>query len=365
MRVQVALLLTLGTPHASPPLPVESGLVDLYHTLHEKLLKYPIISIAGGTRDTLVRSHLCQIPHRMGVAHSVVTTTMPGVQRPVDHRCLMWCSHLMGPVVAFLYRSLTLTTPEASTELLQAAERLLGPAARDEAYDHSPDATGRLGGLFARHGVVVLSMALAATVLTLLGQPTTELEGAAPRNAGRSSQDGAHGTLVGVWWRTLWLGGLVMGAVTWASSVAASSTWPWGRGGVPYQALTGEAPTLVGVAGSYVMACSLCVCSLASWGSAGVQVWQRCVWLVHGGSLGLGLATLPWASLLGQLPPRLCHLALLRSTPQTTMHIKLPWGVALVAGLAQGFHLPCSWLDASWWAGGVAAALAIGRASRA
>ena len=118
----------------------------------------------------------------------------------------------MGPVVAFLYRSLTLTTPEASTELLQAAERLLGAAARDEAYDHSPDATGRLGGLFARHGVVVLSMALAATVLTLLGQPTTELEGAAPRNAGRSSQDGPHGTLVGVWWRTLWLGGLVMGS---------------------------------------------------------------------------------------------------------------------------------------------------------
>jgi len=124
---KIVALFTIGTPHRAPPFVVDRGLKELYNRLEEDTFPgavdgnprhfYPLISISGGERDTLIRDYLSilvdqrdgrnDVKPRPGFeerphVHSAVTTGIANISVSIDHVCLCWCEELLKPIVEFL-----------------------------------------------------------------------------------------------------------------------------------------------------------------------------------------------------------------------------------------------------------------------
>ena len=103
---QVALLLTLGTPHAAPVIATEASVFGFYADLaynEARTVPTPTISVSGGERDVQVPAHLCELSHRPGGrAVDLSAQAVRGVRGSVDHQCLSWCLPLIPRINEWL-----------------------------------------------------------------------------------------------------------------------------------------------------------------------------------------------------------------------------------------------------------------------
>ncbi|KAJ8679258.1 hypothetical protein QAD02_015045 [Eretmocerus hayati] len=98
------ILITLATPH-KPSLYPDYTFLKYYQDLsdsmyHLKKNKTTIISIGGGSSDIMVPSS--QIIDEFADLN-VLTSSIPGVWRPTDHLCILWCRQLILNIVRSLF----------------------------------------------------------------------------------------------------------------------------------------------------------------------------------------------------------------------------------------------------------------------
>jgi pimeloyl-ACP methyl ester carboxylesterase len=137
----IRTIVTLNSPHAGPPALPDSGMGRAYEVaeslfvpkkpgksgdlvptpLSEELV---LVSIAGGFRDTLVRSDLADVesvvPRSNGV--TVLTTSLPrGAAVSADHQCIAWCNQVVVSVAQLL---LGMVSSETAQDTLSRVDRL-------------------------------------------------------------------------------------------------------------------------------------------------------------------------------------------------------------------------------------------------
>lgn len=109
-------ILTLATPHHSPPTILDPELDLFYHNIKRNWTnsvdnsktspeteggnKITLVSIAGGDRDHLVQSKLTTWPF---TDIHVKTTGIPSVWASTDHLCIVWCKQLVKTVTRVLF----------------------------------------------------------------------------------------------------------------------------------------------------------------------------------------------------------------------------------------------------------------------
>ncbi|ORZ11221.1 PGAP1-like protein-domain-containing protein [Absidia repens] len=95
-------IFTLATPHSIPPIILDSTLDEIYrHSLSQPLNNTVLISLAGGTQDTIVNSDAAILSPSPS-ALTVFTTAIPGVWTGCDHMAILWCNQLVKKVAAAL-----------------------------------------------------------------------------------------------------------------------------------------------------------------------------------------------------------------------------------------------------------------------
>ncbi|GAA5994113.1 Bst1p [Rhodotorula paludigena] len=137
----ISTLITFATPHAVPPVTVDSGVDRVYDAInsywrdayelsstftstyaslappspalpafrappHEELRDLVLISISGGLSDVTIASESVSlsslVPTSGSNGFTVFTTAIPGVQTPIDHLAILWCRQLMYQVASGL-----------------------------------------------------------------------------------------------------------------------------------------------------------------------------------------------------------------------------------------------------------------------
>ncbi|EGC32786.1 hypothetical protein DICPUDRAFT_37773 [Dictyostelium purpureum] len=98
-----------------------------------------VVSIAGGHRDTLIRSELTSLD---GLVHpersfSVITTSVPDVLFETDHQSILWCNEVVSSIVESL---LLLASKETKQNSYPAHERLL--IVKSVLHSHVPEVLG-------------------------------------------------------------------------------------------------------------------------------------------------------------------------------------------------------------------------------
>jgi len=109
----IAAIITLNTPHTRPVLGHAPDGVAFYDTLARKQRpkrQPPLISIAGGFRDTLVQSQLCDVGSTKLNA-TLLTAAMPDVWVEADHQCVVWCNQLVVALDKALRRIVAAARP--------------------------------------------------------------------------------------------------------------------------------------------------------------------------------------------------------------------------------------------------------------
>ena len=99
----VSIVITLGTPHSAPVLPLDNHLNSFYFKVNNfwqhstSVSNLSVISLAGGTRDILVPAKYCPLPRNADIRlqYSAVTTAVPDVWITIDHLALCWCKQLV------------------------------------------------------------------------------------------------------------------------------------------------------------------------------------------------------------------------------------------------------------------------------
>ncbi len=96
----VSMIFTLSSPHVEPPVPLNYGIKNLYSNLNKfwknstSIISQNIslVSIAGGTRDSLLESRLTHLNNLMSsdFAFHVYSTSMPGCWASADHEGMVW-----------------------------------------------------------------------------------------------------------------------------------------------------------------------------------------------------------------------------------------------------------------------------------
>ncbi|KAI9301282.1 PGAP1-like protein-domain-containing protein [Cunninghamella echinulata] len=97
-------IFTLATPHSLPPILLDSTMDTLYKSY---LLNSPndiaVISIAGGTLDTIINSDAVVLPNNnYSTTLSIFSTAIPDVWTGCDHMAILWCNQLVRRVAAAL-----------------------------------------------------------------------------------------------------------------------------------------------------------------------------------------------------------------------------------------------------------------------
>ncbi|CAG8433121.1 7786_t:CDS:2 [Ambispora gerdemannii] len=111
-------ILTMATPHLLPPAPFDWQISKIYTDINEfwrngyssnappsnSLLEVTLISIAGGTLDTIVCSDSANINSLVPASHgfTVFTTSIPTVWTSMDHQCILWCNQFVKVVARTL-----------------------------------------------------------------------------------------------------------------------------------------------------------------------------------------------------------------------------------------------------------------------
>ncbi|CAG8467242.1 435_t:CDS:2 [Ambispora leptoticha] len=107
-------ILTMATPHLLPPAPFDWQISKIYTDINEfwrngyssnaspsnSLSDVTLISIAGGTLDTIVCSDSANINSLVPASHgfTVFTTSIPTVWTSMDHQCILWCNQFVKVV---------------------------------------------------------------------------------------------------------------------------------------------------------------------------------------------------------------------------------------------------------------------------
>ncbi|KAF9895024.1 GPI inositol deacylase [Aspergillus nanangensis] len=152
----VNTIVTMSAPHAKPPVSFESDIVHTYKQINDywreaysqtwannnPLWHVTLISIAGGSRDTVVPSDYASISSLVPETHgfTVFTSTIPDVWIGMDHLSITWCDQFRKAIIKSLFevvdvRRASQTKPRAErmrifkkwylTGLEQVAERTL------------------------------------------------------------------------------------------------------------------------------------------------------------------------------------------------------------------------------------------------
>lgn len=114
----IKTLITLSTPHTVPPATFDRGVQAIYTRINtfwrqsysqegSVLSDVLLVSIAGGTADTMVSSDYADISSLVPVTNgfSIMTTSVPALFSPVDHLAMMWCDQLRKQIVMALIQS--------------------------------------------------------------------------------------------------------------------------------------------------------------------------------------------------------------------------------------------------------------------
>ncbi|PLB42691.1 GPI inositol-deacylase [Aspergillus candidus] len=115
----VNTIITMSAPHAKPPVSFESDVVHTYKQINDywreaysqtwannnPLWHVTLISIAGGSRDTVVPSDYTSISSLVPETHgfTVFTSTIPDVWIGMDHLSITWCDQFRKSIVKSLF----------------------------------------------------------------------------------------------------------------------------------------------------------------------------------------------------------------------------------------------------------------------
>ena len=115
----VNTIVTMSAPHAKPPVSFESDVVQTYKQINDywreaysqtwannnPLWHVTLISIAGGSRDTVVPSDYASISSLVPETHgfTVFTSTMPDVWIGMDHLSITWCDQFRKSITKSLF----------------------------------------------------------------------------------------------------------------------------------------------------------------------------------------------------------------------------------------------------------------------
>nr|Q2USI0.2 RecName: Full=GPI inositol-deacylase [Aspergillus oryzae RIB40] len=130
----VNTIVTMSAPHAKPPVSFDSDIVQTYKQINDywreaysqtwandnPLWHVTLISIAGGSRDTVVPSDYASISSLVPETHgfTVFTSTIPDVWIGMDHLSITWCDQFRKAIIKSLFevvdvRRATQTKPRA------------------------------------------------------------------------------------------------------------------------------------------------------------------------------------------------------------------------------------------------------------
>lgn len=115
----VNTIVTMSAPHAKPPVSFESDVVQTYKQINDywreaysqtwannnPLWHVTLISIAGGSRDTVVPSDYASISSLVPETHgfTVFTSTIPDVWIGMDHLSITWCDQFRKAITKSLF----------------------------------------------------------------------------------------------------------------------------------------------------------------------------------------------------------------------------------------------------------------------
>ncbi|PWY90763.1 GPI inositol-deacylase [Aspergillus heteromorphus CBS 117.55] len=115
----VNTIVTMSAPHAKPPVSFESDIVHTYKQINDywreaysqtwannnPLWHVTLISIAGGSRDTVVPSDYASISSLVPETHgfTVFTSTIPDVWIGMDHLSITWCDQFRKSIIKSLF----------------------------------------------------------------------------------------------------------------------------------------------------------------------------------------------------------------------------------------------------------------------
>ncbi|XP_004342672.1 hypothetical protein CAOG_08071 [Capsaspora owczarzaki ATCC 30864] len=116
----VALVVTLATPQHSLAGVLDAHLRSIHASISTSSRCYnvtrpfpPVLSIAGGLADTLIRQDLVLVDDAPpGRIVQGVSSSIPYVWAAADHNCIMWCNQLALRIILLLGRALP--SPKAS-----------------------------------------------------------------------------------------------------------------------------------------------------------------------------------------------------------------------------------------------------------
>lgn len=119
MTNSVNTIITMSAPHAKPPVSFDSDVVNTYKQINDywreaysqtwannnPLWHVTLISIAGGSRDTVVPSDYASISSLVPDTHgfTVFTSTIPDVWIGMDHLSITWCDQFRKAIVGSLF----------------------------------------------------------------------------------------------------------------------------------------------------------------------------------------------------------------------------------------------------------------------
>jgi glycosylphosphatidylinositol deacylase len=130
----VTTIITLNSPHKGPAILIDSNVASFYYntnsfwqrsfkqastsddessvvtaTVHplssRNLSDVTILSIAGGIRDTLIRSDLCSLNSLVPLSNGLTsfTTGLQNVWLTTDHLASLWCNQLVRKIAILLF----------------------------------------------------------------------------------------------------------------------------------------------------------------------------------------------------------------------------------------------------------------------
>lgn len=140
----ISTIVTFATPHLVPPVTVDSAVERFYSSVNaywrraydlssssikspepefrvevtpkDELSEVVTVSIHGGVSDEMIASETASlaslVPSDDSNGFAVSTTTIPGVQTPMDHLAILWCQQLMQVVANSLLSVVDTRLPE-------------------------------------------------------------------------------------------------------------------------------------------------------------------------------------------------------------------------------------------------------------
>lgn len=112
-------IVTMSAPHARPPVTFDGDIVHIYDDVNDywreayapgldgknPLDHVTLVSIAGGTLDTIVPSDYASLESLIPETHgfTVYTTGIPGVWTSADHQAILWCDQFRKVVTRSLF----------------------------------------------------------------------------------------------------------------------------------------------------------------------------------------------------------------------------------------------------------------------